>query len=54
MMIYTAIGNSGDSYIVFEDAAAFSELFCIAFVTLDGVWAARRATRADFAAVMGN
>ncbi len=49
----TISGESVFSYSVFEDPAAFFELFCVSFATLDRLWTARAATRADFGKLMG-
>lgn len=38
---------------LFEDDAAFFEMFCLAFLHMDGLWAAQKAVRADFGRLIG-
>jgi hypothetical protein len=38
---------------LFEDGNAFFELFCVCFLHIDSVWTNRKATRADFAKIIG-
>ena len=38
---------------LFEDDAAFFEMFCLAFLHMDGLWAAQKAVRGDFGRLIG-